>query len=78
MQEKSEKKGWGGRRDGSGRKKTCARRVFFSANEKVAAILDDVETPLSEFINEAIETYAKERNKRTIFGLEISIERDKD
>ena len=78
MQEKSEKKGWGGHRDGSGRKKTCARRVFFSANEKVAAILDDVETPLSEFINEAIETYAAEKRKKTIFGLEISIERDKD
>ena len=78
MQEKSEKKRWGGRRDGSGRKKTCARRVFFSANEKVAAILDEADTPLSEFINAAIESYARERNKKTIFGLEISIERDKD
>lgn len=78
MQEKSEKNGWGGRRDGSGRKKTCARRVFFSANEKVARILDEADAPLSEFINEAIEAYAKERSKKTIFGLEISIERDKD
>ena len=78
MQEKSEKKGWGGRRDGSGRKKTCARRVFFSANEKVARILDEADTPLSEFINAAIEAYAEERTKKTIFGLEISIERDKD
>ena len=45
---------------------------------EVARILDEADTPLSEFINAAIEAYAEERNKKTIFGLEISIERDKD
>lgn len=45
---------WGGARKGAGRKKTCAKRVFFSANQEVADILDAHDGNLSEFINECI------------------------
>ena len=45
---------WGGARKGSGRKRTCAKRVFFSASQEVADILDACEGNRSDFINECI------------------------
>lgn len=52
--EEKAKNSWGGARKGSGRKKTCAMRVFFSANEEVAEILASHEGKKSDFINECI------------------------
>ena len=46
---------WGGARKGSGRKKTCAKRIFFSANQEVADFLDTISArDRSDFINECI------------------------
>lgn len=68
--------GWGGRRKGSGRKKTCARRVFFSASTETAGILDEVEGSLSDYINKAILAYDKKKRKKTIIGFEISVTKE--
>lgn len=45
---------WGGARKGAGRKKTCAKRMFFSATEETLEILNSLEGNKSDFINECI------------------------
>ena len=51
-----EKKGWGGTRQGSGRKRQGVKAVTFSASEDVWTYLSGV-AKKSEFINEAIKHY---------------------
>ncbi len=48
------KKTWGGKREGAGRKKGCAKRYMFSATPDVVEILDSLTTNKSEFICAAI------------------------
>lgn len=45
---------WGGARDGAGRKKKCAKRMFFSASQEALDILNSLEGNKSDFINECI------------------------
>lgn len=45
---------WGGAREGTGRKKKCAKRTFFSATEETLAILNSITGNKSDFINECI------------------------
>lgn len=45
---------WGGARTGAGRKKKCAKRMFFSASQEVLDILDSLEGNKSDYINECI------------------------
>lgn len=47
-------KSWGGARKGAGRKKTCAKRMFFSATEETLEILNSLDRNKSDFINECI------------------------
>lgn len=47
-------KSWGGARNGAGRKRKYVRNVFFSATQKVADILDQLEEDRSDFINRCI------------------------
>ena len=53
MDDQQEKKQWGGKRAGSGRKRTCAKRIGFNATQDVADILKDVPN-ITEYINNAI------------------------
>lgn len=64
MEEKQEKKSWGGRREGSGRRRTTARRIGFNAPQDVADILDQSGRSATEFICAAIRHYAK-NNQQT-------------
>lgn len=57
----TEKNQWGGAREGSGRKKTKARNTGFRCTQEVADILDSLSTSKTDFINEAIVFYAKEK-----------------
>ncbi len=52
----------GGRREGSGRKKTTAKSYAFRAPDDVMAILEKVEGKMTDFICEAIRE--KARNER--------------
>ncbi len=52
--ETKETKSWGGAREGAGRKKKCAKRMFFSASQETLDILDALEGNKSDFINECI------------------------
>ncbi len=45
---------WGGAREGAGRKKKCAKRMFFSATEETLNILNSLDGNKSDFINECI------------------------
>lgn len=47
-------KSWGGAREGAGRKKKCAKRMFFSATEETLEILNSITGNKSDFINECI------------------------
>lgn len=49
-----EGKAWGGARQGAGRKKKCAKRMFFSASQEALDILEALEGNKSDFINECI------------------------
>lgn len=54
------KKTWGGRREGSGRKKSVTGRYFgFNSTAETQAILDSLTIPRAEFINAAVLEYAK-------------------
>ena len=44
----------GGAREGAGRKKKCAKRMFFSASQETLDILNSLEGNKSDFINECI------------------------
>ena len=44
-------KSWGGAREGCGRKKKCAKRMFFSATEETLDILNSLDGNKSDFIN---------------------------
>ena len=52
--EESEKKNWGGAREGSGRKKTRAKYYGFNATPEVMEILEAVEGSKTDFINDCI------------------------
>lgn len=56
MQESQEKKeGWGGAREGAGRKKKYAKTCFFNATEEVVAIIDAIpRNERADFINRCI------------------------
>lgn len=54
------KKNWGGARTGSGRKKTTSKRYGFNADERVCAILEQVDSK-TDFICEAIIRLAEEK-----------------
>ena len=47
-------KSWGGAREGCGRNKKCAKRMFFSATEETLDILNSLDGNKSDFINECI------------------------
>lgn len=55
-----EKKGWGGSRQGSGRKKQGVKSVTFSASKEVLTYLSGV-AKKSEFINDAIKHYIENK-----------------
>ncbi len=55
-----EKKGWGGTRQGSGRKRQGVKAVTFSASEEVWSYLSGV-VKKSEFINEAVKYYLENK-----------------
>lgn len=50
----SSSKSWGGARKGSGRKKKCAKRLYFSASQEVLDALSTVDGNQSDFICECI------------------------
>lgn len=50
----SSNKSWGGARKGSGRKKKCAKRLYFSASQEVLDALATIEGNRSDFINQCI------------------------
>ncbi len=52
--EPQKSKARGGAREGAGRKRKCAKRMFFSASQEVLDILDALEGNKSDFINECI------------------------
>lgn len=54
---------WGGKREGSGRKKTTSKSIALRIPEDVAEILDHVENR-SAFIIEAIRHYAKKQYRK--------------
>lgn len=54
-----QKKGWGGAREGSGRKKKMGRNFNFRATPEVEAILDSVEGSKTEYINAAVLEYSR-------------------
>jgi len=55
MQEKEQKTGWGGHREGSGRKKKYAKTYFFNATEEVMAIIEAIpRSERADFINRCI------------------------
>ena len=54
---------WGGKREGSGRKKTTSKSIALRIPEDVAEILDHVENR-STFIIEAIRHYAKKQYRK--------------
>ncbi len=57
--EENQKKSWGGKREGAGRKKTDHGKYYgFNSTQEVDAILKDREKK-TEFINAAIIEYAK-------------------
>ncbi len=58
--ESQKNKTWGGSREGAGRKKKCAKRMFFSASQEVLDILDALEGNKSDFINECIMKAARD------------------
>lgn len=72
-QKGKKKNGWGGRREGAGRRSEnpSTRSIALRIPEDVAAILDRQDNR-SAFIIEAIRAYDKEQRKRTILGIEIS------
>lgn len=49
-----EKKNWGGKREGAGRKKTSVKTYFFSATQEVYDILEAVEGSKSSYICKCI------------------------
>lgn len=54
MQTENDSKSWGGARQGAGRKKKCAKRMFFSASQKALEILEALDGNKSDFINDCI------------------------
>jgi hypothetical protein len=50
----SSNKSWGGARKGSGRKKKCAKRLYFSASQEVLDALATIEGNQSDFICDCI------------------------
>ena len=58
--ETNEKNNWGGKRSGSGRKKTNHGKYYgFNSTPEVEAILESLTTSKTQFINQAIEYYNK-------------------
>lgn len=55
--ETDKKNNWGGKREGAGRKKGCAKRYMFSASQEVVDILESLEGNKSDFICKAIKAY---------------------
>lgn len=45
---------WGGAREGAGRKRKCAKRMFFSASQETLDILESMDGNKSDFINDCI------------------------
>lgn len=76
MNEPKEKKknGWGGRREGAGRRSEnpSTRSIALRIPEDVAEILDRQKNR-SAYIIEAIRAYDRQQRKKTIFGVEISV-----
>lgn len=52
---------WGGVREGAGRKKTKARNTGFRCTQEASDVLDKLSMSKTDFINEAIMFYAKEK-----------------
>ncbi len=63
MQIETQTKGRGGRREGSGRKKTTEKRVMFGASAEALAVLENLTCRKSEFINAAILAYAAKEHR---------------
>lgn len=60
MEKETKKNGWGGKREGSGRKPTGHGRFFgFNSTKEVESILEAVGKWKTDFINKAIVFYAK-------------------
>lgn len=60
MEKETKKNGWGGKREGSGRKPTGHGRYFgFNLTKEVEAILEAIGKGKTDFINKAIAFYAK-------------------
>lgn len=57
MEEKTNQ--WGGKREGSGRKKKAAAQIGLRVPEDIANILVSIEGSKTDFICEAIRFYAK-------------------
>lgn len=54
-----QKKGWGGARTGSGRKKIMGRNFNFRATPEVEDVLDSVKGSKTDYINAAVLEYWK-------------------
>ncbi|MBR1804248.1 MAG: hypothetical protein IJ775_05025 [Muribaculaceae bacterium] len=59
--ETDKKNGWGGKREGAGRKKGCAKRYMFSATQDVVDILEALDSKKSDFICQAIRQLAAQQ-----------------
>lgn len=76
---KKKRNGWGGRREGAGRRpgeNPSTRSIALRIPEDVAEILDRQENR-SAYIIEAIRAYDKEQRKHTILGIEVSYTKEK-
>ena len=61
MQTENDSKSWGGARQGAGRKKKCAKRMFFSASQEALDILEALDGNKSDFINDCIIRASREK-----------------
>ena len=59
----AKKNGWGGVREGAGRKKVMGRNFNFRALPEVETILNAVEGSKTDYINAAILAYSKKAAK---------------
>lgn len=55
----------GGKREGSGRKKTTAKRIGFNAPQDIADILSRIDGNITDFICDAIREKAARENTHT-------------
>ena len=62
MQNKDDLNSWGGKREGAGRRKKDHGKYYgFNSSHEADAILQSLQTSKTDFINEAIIYYAREK-----------------